>query len=101
MHKNLLGTAIASAFDGMFAQWKIPKENVHVVLHDNARNMQKAMDECGLKSLGCMAHTLQLAVHDRVLSQQSISDCVVIGRKIVGQMRVDMSCIVLHCAKKH
>ena len=65
------GTAIASAFDCMFAQWKIPKENVHVVLRDNARNMQKAMDECGVKSVGCMAHTLQLAVHEGVLSQRS------------------------------
>ena len=81
------GTAIASAFDCMFAQWKIPKENVHVVLRDNARNMQKAMDECGVKSLGCMAHTLQLAVHDGVLSQRSISDCVAIGRKIFGHFR--------------
>ena len=42
------------------------------------------MDECGVKSLGCMAHTLQLAVNDGVLSQQSISDCVAIGRKIAG-----------------
>lgn len=30
------GTAIASAFDSMFAQWRIAKENVHVVLRDNA-----------------------------------------------------------------
>lgn len=81
------GTAIASAFDRMFAQWRIPKENVHVVLRDNARNMKKAMDDCGVKSLGCMAHTLQLAVHDGVLSQRSIADCVAIGRKIVGHFR--------------
>ena len=63
------GATNASAFDCMFAQWKIKKDNVHVVLRDNARNMQKAMDECVVKSLGCMAHTLQLAVHDGVLSQ--------------------------------
>ncbi|XP_069395941.1 zinc finger BED domain-containing protein 4-like [Paralichthys olivaceus] len=81
------GVAIASAFDCMFAKWKIKKDNVHVVLRDNARNMQKAMEECGIKSLGCMAHTLQLAVHDGVLSQRSISDCVAIGRKIVGHFR--------------
>lgn len=49
------GAAIASAFDCMFAQWKIKKDNVHVVLRDNSRNKQKAMDECGVKSLGCMA----------------------------------------------
>ncbi|CAM4722262.1 unnamed protein product [Leuciscus chuanchicus] len=77
----------AGAFDCMFATWKIKKDNVHVVLRDNARNMQKAMEECGVKSLGCMAHTLQLAVHGGVLSQRSISDCVAIGRKIVGHFR--------------
>ncbi|XP_060794595.1 zinc finger BED domain-containing protein 4-like [Neoarius graeffei] len=81
------GAAIASAFDCMFAQWKIKKDSVHVVLRDNALNMQKAMDECGVKSLGCMAHTLQLAVHDGVLSQRSTSDCVAIGSKIVGHFR--------------
>lgn len=81
------GTAIASAFDSMFAQWNIKKTDVHVVIRDNARNMQKAMDECGVKSLGCMSHTLQLAVHDGVLSQRSICDCVSIGRKVVGHFR--------------
>ena len=37
-----MGAAIATAFDCMFAQWKIKKDNVHVVLCDNAWNMQKA-----------------------------------------------------------
>lgn len=45
------------------------------------------MDECGVKSWGRMAHTLQLTVNNRVLSQQSISDCVATGRKIVGHLR--------------
>jgi len=72
------GVAIAGAFDSMFATWKIEKDNV---LRDNARNMQKAM-EYGVKSLGCMAHTLQLAVHDGVLSQRSISDCVALGSSV-------------------
>ena len=81
------GAAIASAFDCMFAQWKSKEDNVHVVLHDNAWNMQKALDECNVKSLGCMAHTLHLAVHGGVLSQQSISDSVAIKGKIVGHFR--------------
>ena len=60
---------------------------MHVGLRDNAWNKQEAMDECSDKSLGCMAHMLQLAVHDGVLSQRSISGCVAIGRKIVGHFR--------------
>lgn len=74
------GTAIANAFDSMLAQWKIPKENVYAVLCDNAQNMKKAMDECGVKSLDCMAHTLQLTIHG-VFTQhrRSIANCVAIG----------------------
>ncbi|KAK0148534.1 Zinc finger BED domain-containing protein 4 [Merluccius polli] len=49
--------------------------------------MTKAMQECGLASLGCMAHTLQLAVNEAVLSQRSIIDCASISRKIVGHFR--------------
>ncbi len=81
------GTAIASALESMFAQWNITKDMVHVVLRDNGRNMVKAIEDCGLNSLGCMAHTLQLAVHEGVLSQRSISDCMAIGRKIVGHFK--------------
>lgn len=79
--------AIREAFEGMFEQWKIPLERVHVVLRDNARNMAKACEDCGVASLGCMAHTLQLAVNEAVLSQRSVSDCVAIGRKVVGHFK--------------
>lgn len=60
---------------------------MHVVLRDNARNMVKAMEECGVRSLGCMAHLGQLAVHDAVLSQRSVVDSLAIARKIVGHFK--------------
>lgn len=69
------GTMICQAFETMLKQWSITKDRVHVVLRDNARNMTKAMEECGFASLGCMAHTLQLAVNEAVLSQRSITNC--------------------------
>lgn len=78
---------ICQAFNTMLAHWNITKDQVHVVLRDNARNMIKAMEECGLASLGCVAHTLQLAVNEAVLSQRSIADCVAISRKIVGHFK--------------
>ncbi len=81
------GAAIASALESMFVQWNITKDMVHVVLRDNGRNMVKAIKDCGLNSLGCIAHTLQLAVHEGVLSQHSISDCMAIGRRIVGHFK--------------
>lgn len=81
------GAAIMWQLESMLARWNITKDMVHVVLRDNGRSMVKAIKDCGLKSLGCMAHTLQLAVHEGVLSQRSISDCMAIGRKIVGHFK--------------
>ncbi|CAM4293618.1 unnamed protein product, partial [Leuciscus chuanchicus] len=71
--------AIASAFESMFGKWKIERERVDVVLRDNGRNMAKAMMEFGVATLPCMAHTLQLAVHDGVLSQRSVADVVALA----------------------
>ena len=71
----------------MLQRWNIKKEMVHVVLRDNAHNMEKAMKECGVASLGCMAHSLQLAVNKAVLSQRAVSDYVATGRKIVRHFR--------------
>ncbi|XP_053181398.1 zinc finger BED domain-containing protein 4-like [Scomber japonicus] len=79
--------AIASAFEGMFETWTIPKENVHVVVRDNARNMAKATSEFGVPSLPCMAHTLQLAVNGGALSQRSIADALAVGRRVVGHFK--------------
>lgn len=79
--------AIAFAFESMFGKWKIERERVHVVLRDNARNMAKAMMEFGVTSLPCMAHSLQLAVNDGVLSQRSVADVVAVGRRIIGHFK--------------
>ncbi|XP_039619094.1 zinc finger BED domain-containing protein 4-like [Polypterus senegalus] len=81
------GGAISVAFKSMFETWKIPKENVHVILRENAHYLAKAMEECGIPSLPCMARTLQLAVNNGVLSQRSVSDTIAIGRKIVGHFK--------------
>lgn len=79
--------ALATAFENMFQSWNIPKEKVHVILRDNARNMVRAMQDAGFPSLGCMAHTLQLAVHEGVLSQRSVNDIIATGRRIVGHFK--------------
>ncbi|KAE8296807.1 Zinc finger BED domain-containing protein 4 [Larimichthys crocea] len=49
--------------------------------------MQKAMRDADFPGLPCMAHTLQLAVHEGILSQRSISDIVASGRRIVGHFK--------------
>ena len=69
----------------MLADWKIDKPKVHVVLRDNASNMDKTMRNAGLKSYGCFAHTLQLVVNDGVLSQKSV--LLAVCRQIVGHFK--------------
>ncbi len=81
------GLAIASVFEEMLATWAIPKSSVHVVVRDNAKNMVKGMEESGVSSLPCVAHTLQLAVTEGLLSQRSVTEAVGVGRKIVGHFK--------------
>ena len=81
------GENIARMYEGMLNEWSIKKEQVHLIFRDNATNMVKAMKDAGYASLGCFAHTLQLIVHDGVLSQRLVKDTIAICRKIVGHFK--------------
>lgn len=81
------GQAIRSILEEMLDTWAIPKSSVHVVVRDNGRNMIKGVQDAGLQSLSCVAHTLQLAVSEGLLSQRSITEAVGVGRKIVGHFK--------------
>lgn len=78
---------LTAQFLEMLDKWGIAHERVHVVLRDNARNMVKALDDANLKSLPCLAHTLQLVVNEGQLAQRSIVDIVATGRRIVGHFK--------------
>ncbi len=47
------------------------------------KKMKKAMDDMGVPSMGCVAHTLQLVVHEGLLSQCSLVN----ARKIIGHFK--------------
>ena len=81
------GANIAAAFNTMFATWGIPKEHVHVILRDNARNMARAALDGNIASLPCMAHTLQLAVNEGVLAQPGVTSMLKLGRQIIGHFK--------------
>ena len=81
------GMYIAEKFNDMLSDWSITKENVHLVLRDNASNMERAMKDAGIGSYGCFAHSLQLVVHDGVLSQRIVSDLLAVCRRIVGHFK--------------
>jgi len=64
----------------MLDSWNLASK-VHVVLRDNAKNVTKAMDDAQIKSLGCTAHTLQLALKEALESQRAIEDAVAVCRR--------------------
>lgn len=62
-------------------------ENPSVILRDNASNIKKAMNDLGVPSLGCVAHSSQLVDNEGLLSQRSVSDAIAGARKIVGHFK--------------
>ena len=81
------GENIHLKFDAMFESWTITRDQVHLVVSDNASNMAKAVRDADLPHLGCLAHTLQLVVKDGVLAQRAVIDLLAVARKIVGHFR--------------
>jgi len=45
------------------------------------------MKYADIVSFGCFAHSLQLAVHDGVLSQRGVSDLLAICQSVVGHFK--------------
>ena len=76
-----------ATFNGMLGEWGIKKEQVHLFVRDNATNMVKAMRDGSFDDFGCFAHTLQLVVHDGVLSQRSVVNTLAQCRHIVGHFK--------------
>ena len=79
--------AISEMITKLLASWKVPKTRVHTVVRDNAANMVAGIEQCGLPSIGCAIHTLQLVIKDCILAQRSVSDMLARCRKIVGHYK--------------
>lgn len=82
-HGSHTSDAIAATLKEMFEKWQIPLSRVNVILRDNASNMRKAMDNMEVRSVCCVAHTMQLVVNEGLLSQRAVGDSVASGRQIV------------------
>jgi len=59
------GENISAAILSHVRQWEI-EDKIVCVLQDNASNMVAAMNSADLKSLPCLAHSLQLIIKDGV-----------------------------------
>ena len=78
------GEQIHRKLQEMLTQWGIQEDQIHMVLRDNGTNMVKALNDAGLPHYGCFVHTLQLIIHDGVLSQRAVNDLMASCRRIVG-----------------
>ncbi len=78
------GEVISGKYQKMLAEWNIQKWHLHCFVVNNASNMKKAMADGGYNCHGCFAHTLQLVIHDGVLSQQYVQRILVTCRSLVG-----------------
>ena len=87
LEESHIGEYMTGKYLEMLAEWEMKHDRVHLVLRENAVNMAKAMRDASLTSLGCFAHTIQLVVHDGVLSQQVVMDTLAVCRKIVGHFK--------------
>ena len=68
------GKYIVIKISNIMSECKIDTTQVHCVVSDNGSNMVKAMSEGGLPNFGCLVHSLQLVVHDALLSQHGVID---------------------------
>ena len=81
------GAHLCEQYSEILKNWNIGKSQVHLVLRDNAKNMEKGLRDADLPNYGCFAHSLQLVVHDGVLKQRSVVDLLSLCRGIVGHFK--------------
>lgn len=78
---------IQQSMENMLNNWGIDKQHVHVIVRNNAANMKKAKRDMAVPSVGCVAHSCQLCVHEGLLSQHSVSDTLANARMILGHFK--------------
>jgi len=62
------GAHLSEQYNEILANWNIKKSQAHLVLQDNAKNMEKGLRDINLPNYGCFTHSLQLVVHDGILN---------------------------------
>ena len=81
------GENLCTKSNGMLKEWGIKKEQDHLFVHDNAANMVKAMRDGSFDDFGCFVHTLQLVVHDGVMSHRAVGNTLAVCRHLVGHFK--------------
>ena len=72
LEEDHTGVCLASRLKDAMNTWKL-HDTIHMGLRDNAANMVSAMRIAEVEDFGCMAHTLQLVLHDALFTQSRTS----------------------------
>ena len=80
------GAQIASTLINCLQAWGI-FDALHVVVRDNGSNFVAGLRDNNIPNIPCLAHTLQLVVHDGCLAQPSVTSLTAKARKLVGYYR--------------
>jgi len=80
------GLYLASKLREAISVWNL-ESKLHLGVRDNAANMVCAMRIAGISDLGCMAHTLQLVIHDALFTQMLVENLVKKARKIFSRFK--------------
>ena len=80
------GDQIASTLINCLQAWGI-FDVLHVGVCDNGSNFVAGLRDSNIPNIPCLAHTLQLVVHDGCLAQPSATSLTAKARKLVGYYR--------------
>lgn len=80
------GINISNTISSCLQSWEVAEKLTYIV-RDNAANYVAALRHGGFPNFGCMAHTLQLVIHDGVLIQRGVQQLLGTARKIVGHYK--------------
>lgn len=83
---NLKASYICEKLDEVIKEFNI-KDKIHIGISDNAANMNAAMRIGEFESLGCVAHTIQLVIHDSLNKQLNTKELITKCRSIVGHFK--------------
>lgn len=86
MEEDHTGQYIAQKLSETIAEYNI-KDKIHMGIRDNASNMNAAMRYGNFVSIGCVAHTLQLVIHDVIFKDAAVMAIVKKCRKIAGHFK--------------
>ena len=75
---------ISEVLNEVLEEWKINRERVHMLVHDNAANMNLGAELLLIDHMGCFIHALQLVIHDAIFSQRTVKDIISKCRSMVG-----------------